>query len=97
MRENLREFVYDMYAVRERERMRSVGDSQREREREKDITQHNTTQHMYATEQCVRLFEHAIPNTVFVILGPNTVFLFWILAHCMYCLIVLFLFYFFQS
>ena len=44
MRENLREFVYDMYAVRERERMRSVGDSQREREREreKDITQHNT-------------------------------------------------------
>ena len=91
MRENLREFVYDMYAVRERERMRSVGDSQREREG------HNTTQHMYATEQCVRLFEHAIPNTVFVILGPNTVFLFWILAHCMYCLIVLFLFYFFQS
>ena len=51
-----------MYAVRERERerdwVRSVGDSQRERERG-DITQH-----MYATKQCVRLFEHAIPNTV---------------------------------
>ena len=63
-RENLREFVYDMYAVRERERerdwVRSVGDSQRERERERG----DITQHMYATKQCVRLFEHAIPNTV---------------------------------
>ena len=62
--------------------MRSVGDSQRERERERG----DITQHMYATKQCVRLFEHAIPNTVLC---------FWILAHCMYCLIVLFVFFFF--
>ena len=53
-----------MYAVRERERERERLGEIRWRQSERERERGDITQHMYATKQCVRLFEHAIPNTV---------------------------------